>query len=157
MLAESRAAAESILDTMWGLQNTVIVQECLPAATREDKRAFVLGGRVIAAMRRTAAKGEFRSNVHRGGEGHKTELDSDEERLAAKAATLLGLEIAGVDIAHCDTGPVILEVNASPGIEGLEKATGVDAAGEIIRHIERLFEERKTGCHASRDCQSGIG
>jgi len=143
MLAESRAAAESILDTMWGLRNTVLVQEYLPSAAREDKRLLVIGGKVVAGMTRSAPEGDFRSNLHRGGRASQTEISRDEGTVAARAANALGLEIAGIDLAASDRGPLILEVNASPGMEGLEGVTGIDIAERVVGHLEALRSSRK--------------
>jgi len=143
MLAESSAAAESILDTMWGLRNTVLVQEYLSSAAKEDKRLFVIGGKVVAGMTRSAPEGDFRSNLHRGGKGTRTEISEDDATVAERATGVLGLEIAGVDLASSERGPVILEVNASPGMEGLEEVTGIDIAEQVVRHLEALRDSCK--------------
>ena len=99
-------------------------------------RVFIVGGKVVATMERSAQNGEFRSNLHRGATSHKVRITSQEEEIALKAAALMGLEVAGVDILRSDAGPLILEVNASPGLEGIEGTTGVDIAGLIIRFVE---------------------
>ena len=135
MLADSRPAAESILDTMWGLRNTVMVQEFLPSAALEDKRVLVLGGEVVAAMTRHTAEGEFRSNLHRSGKGDPAELTQEEREIALKATQVLGLELAGIDLCSSDRGPLVLEANTAPGIEGIERSSGLNVAGRIVCYL----------------------
>lgn len=137
VLAETHKAAVAVIDAFNSLKARVIVQEFIKEARGADIRAFVVHGRVVGAMRRQGKEGEFRSNLHRGGKAEVIELSREEEVAALKAAKALGLEVAGVDLLQSDRGPLILEVNASPGLEGIEKATGNDIAGEIIRFIER--------------------
>lgn len=137
VLAESRKAAESILEAFNGLQARVIVQEFIKEAGGADIRAFVVDGVVVGAMKRQAKEGEFRSNLHRGGSAEIIELSDEEENAALKAAKALGLGIAGVDMLQSDRGPLIMEVNNSPGLEGIETATGKDIAKTIIRYVER--------------------
>jgi ribosomal protein S6--L-glutamate ligase len=136
ILAESNKVAEAIIETLSSLKQNVLVQKFVSESKGRDIRAFVIGDRVVAAMRRTAAGQEFRSNVHRGGSAQLVELDAEYERTAVKAAQILNLHVAGVDMLEGKDGPVIMEVNSSPGLEGIEGATGIDIAGEIISHLE---------------------
>lgn len=137
VLAETRSAAESVLEAFHGLQARVIVQEFIEEAKGADIRAFVVDGVVVGAMKRQGKKGEFRSNLHRGGSATLYELTDEEENTALKAAKVLGLGIAGVDMLQSKSGPMIMEVNSSPGLEGIERATQKDIANSIIRYIER--------------------
>ncbi len=137
VLAENKKAAISVIEAFHGLKQRVIVQEFIEEAKGTDVRAFVVDGRVVGAMKRTAKEGEFRSNLHRGGTAEIIELTTEEEIAALKAAKSLGLGVAGVDMLQSKRGPLILEVNSSPGLEGIEKATEKDIAGEIIKYIER--------------------
>tara|TARA_R110002051_G_scaffold159536_2_gene230885 strand:+ start:263 stop:1147 length:885 start_codon:yes stop_codon:yes gene_type:complete len=140
MLADNRNSAESILEAFNGLQARVIVQEFIKEAKGADIRAFVVDGVVVGAMKRQAKEGEFRSNLHRGGSANIIELSDEEENAAIRAAKSLGLGIAGVDMLQSARGPLILEVNSSPGLEGIENATGKDIAGQIIKYLERNAE-----------------
>lgn len=137
VLAETQSAAESVLEAFNGLQARVIVQQFIKEAGGADIRAFVVDGVVVGAMKRQGKEGEFRSNLHRGGTATVHELSDDEENAALKAARALGLGIAGVDMLQSKSGPMIMEVNSSPGLEGIEAATGKNIAGSIIRYIER--------------------
>ena len=137
VLAETQKAAESVLEAFNGLQARVIVQEFIKEAGGADIRAFVVDGVVVGAMKRQAKEGEFRSNLHRGGSASIIELSEEEEETAIKAAKILGLGVAGVDLLQSNSGPMIMEVNSSPGLEGIEFATKKDIAGEIIKYIER--------------------
>ena len=137
VLAETENAAESVIEAFNGLKARVIVQEFIKEAKGTDIRAFVVDGVVVGAMKRQAKKGEFRSNLHRGGTAEVYQLTEEEENAALKAARVMGLGIAGVDILPSEHGPLILEVNSSPGLEGIEEATGNDIARNIIRYIER--------------------
>lgn len=137
VLAETRSAAESVLEAFQGLKARVIVQEFIAEAKGADVRAFVVDGVVVGAMKRQAKEGEFRSNLHRGGSATVIELTEEEENAALKAARVLKLGIAGVDMLQSKNGPMIMEVNSSPGLEGIESATGKDIAKAIIRYIER--------------------
>ncbi|MCL4170356.1 UNVERIFIED_CONTAM: hypothetical protein GTU68_049262, partial [Idotea baltica] len=137
VLAESRKAAESILEAFNGLQARVVVQEFIKEAGGADIRAFVVDGVVVGAMKRQAKEGEFRSNLHRGGSAEVIELSEEEENAALKAARVLGLGIAGVDLLQSARGPLIMEVNSSPGLEGIEAATEKDIAKAVIRYVER--------------------
>lgn len=137
VLAENENAAESVLEAFNGLKARVIVQEFIKEAGGADIRAFVVDGVVVGAMKRQGKEGEFRSNLHRGGSAQVIELTDEEENAALKAAKVLGLGIAGVDMLQSKKGPLIMEVNSSPGLEGIEGATGKDIANAIIRYIER--------------------
>lgn len=137
VLAETRNAAESVIEAFNGLQARVIVQEFIKEAGGADIRALVVDGQVVGAMKRQGKEGEFRSNLHRGGSASVIELTDEEESAAIKAAKAMGLGVAGVDMLQSSRGPLILEVNSSPGLEGIEAATGKDIAKSIIRYIER--------------------
>lgn len=137
ILADTRKAAESVIEAFNNLQARVIVQEFIKEAGGVDIRAFVVDGQVVGAMKRQAKDGEFRSNLHRGGTASVIKLTDEEETVALKAARAMGLGIAGVDMLQSSRGPLILEVNSSPGLEGIETATGKDIANAIIKYIER--------------------
>jgi ribosomal protein S6--L-glutamate ligase len=137
VLAETPSAAKSVLEAFNGLQARVIAQQFISEAKGADIRAFVVDGVVVGAMKRQGKEGEFRSNLHQGGSATIIELTEMEENAALTAAKTLGLAIAGVDMLQSNTGPMILEVNSSPGLEGIEKATEKDVAKSIIRYIER--------------------
>lgn len=137
VLAETKSAAESVLEAFQGLQARVIVQEFIAEANGADIRAIVVDGVVIGAMKRQAKEGEFRSNLHRGGTAEIIELTEEEENAALKAARVMKLGVAGVDMLQSSKGPMIMEVNSSPGLEGIESATGKDIAKAIIRYVER--------------------
>lgn len=137
VLAETPSAAKSVLEAFNGLQARVIAQQFISEAKGADIRAFVVDGVVVGAMKRQGKEGEFRSNLHQGGSATIIELSDEEENAALKAAKTLGLAIAGVDMLQSNSGPMILEVNSSPGLEGIEKATEKDIAKSIIRYIER--------------------
>ncbi len=140
VLADNRNSAESILEAFNGLKARVIVQEFIKEAMGADIRAFVVDGVVVGAMKRQGKEGEFRSNLHRGGSANIIELSDEEENAAIKAARVMGLGVAGVDLLQSERGPLILEVNSSPGLEGIEAATGKDIAGMIIKYVERNAE-----------------
>ena len=137
VLAETENAAESVIEAFNGLEARVIVQEFIKEAKGTDIRAFVVDGKIVGAMKRQAKEGEFRSNLHRGGTARIIKLTREEERAAIKAAATLKLGVAGVDMLPSARGPLILEVNSSPGLEGIERATETDIATEIISYIER--------------------
>lgn len=137
VLAENDNAAESVLEAFNGLKARVIVQEFIKEAGGADIRAFVVDGVVVGAMKRQGKEGEFRSNLHRGGSAELYELTEEEENAALKAARVLGLGVAGVDMLQSEKGPLIMEVNSSPGLEGIEAATEIDIAKKIIRYVER--------------------
>jgi ribosomal protein S6--L-glutamate ligase len=136
-LAETKNAAESVIEAFNGLQARVIIQEFIKEAGGADIRVLVVDGHVVGAMKRQGKEGEFRSNLHRGGTASIIELTDEEENAAIKAAKVMGLGVAGVDLLQSSRGPLILEVNSSPGLEGIERATGKDIAKTIIRYIER--------------------
>ncbi|WP_109098685.1 30S ribosomal protein S6--L-glutamate ligase [Aquimarina sp. AU58] len=137
VLAETKTAAESVLEAFNGLQARVIVQEFIKEAKGADIRVLVVDEQVVGAMKRQGKEGEFRSNLHRGGTASVITLSEEEEQAAIKAAKALKIGVAGVDMLQSDRGPLILEVNSSPGLEGIENATGKDIAKTIIRYIER--------------------
>ena len=137
VLAESENAAKSIIEAFNGLKARVIAQEFIEEAGGADIRAFVVEGNVVGAMKRQGKKGEFRSNLHRGGTASIVELSEEERNTALKATRVLGLGIAGVDMLQSKNGPLVIEVNSSPGLEGIEGATGKDIAREIISYVER--------------------
>src|SRR5690606_25694497 len=135
ILADSAKIAQAIVETLqWARQN-VLIQKFVQESRGRDMRAFVVGDRVVAAMRRVAQGDEFRSNVHRGGRVERVELSPEYERTAILAAQIMGLTVAGVDMLEGEDGPKIMEVNSSPGLEGIEEASGVDVAGAIIDHL----------------------
>ncbi|MGC6284667.1 MAG: 30S ribosomal protein S6--L-glutamate ligase [Polaribacter sp.] len=136
VLAETKNAATSVLEAFNGLGARVIAQEYIEEAGGADIRAFIVDGKVVGAMKRQGKEGEFRSNLHRGGSASLIELTDEEEKTALKAARSLGLAVAGVDMIQSKKGPLVLEVNSSPGLEGIETATGKNIAREIIRYIE---------------------
>lgn len=137
VLAETKNAAESVIEAFNGLEARVIIQEYIKEAKGADIRAFVVDGQIVGAMKRQGKEGEFRSNLHRGGTATIIELTDEEEIAAIKAAKAMGLGVAGVDMLQSERGPLILEVNSSPGLEGIETATGKDIARSIIKYIER--------------------
>jgi ribosomal protein S6--L-glutamate ligase len=136
MLADTTRIAEAIIETLQEAKQNVLIQEFVEESRGRDVRAFVVGSRVVAAMRRIARGDEFRSNFHRGARVEAVNLDTEYERTAIHAAQILGLRVAGVDLLESGSGPRVVEVNSSPGIEGIEAATGVDVAGAIVEHIE---------------------
>mgnify|MGYP001129262638 CR=1 FL=1 len=137
VLAETKNAAESVIEAFHGLKARVIIQEFIKESAGTDIRAFIVDGVVVGSMKRSAKEGEFRSNLHRGGTAEVIELTDEEENAAIKACKSLGLNIAGVDMLRSDRGPLILEVNSSPGLEGIERSTSKDIAKAIIRYVER--------------------
>ena len=139
MLARTREKLVEILDLHHGMDKKVIIQQFISEAEGEDLRAIVVNGEVVASMKRKAQNGEFRSNLHRGGSAIHVKLDAAEERTALKAALTLGLDVAGVDMLQSDNGPLLLEVNASPGLEGIEGTTKVDVAGKIVEYLESKY------------------
>ncbi len=136
VLAETRKAAESVIGAFRQMDANILVQQFVKEAAGSDLRAFVVGGKVVAAMKRTGAPGDFRSNLHRGGSAEAIKLTPKERATAVRAAKAMGLGIAGVDMLPSAEGPMVLEVNSSPGLEGIEGASGVDVADLIIEHIE---------------------
>lgn len=142
VLAETRKAAESVIGAFRQLDANILVQEYIKESKGADVRAFVIAGRVVAAMRRTGAPGDFRSNLHRGGSAEMIRLTPQERATAVKAARTVGLNVAGVDMLQSERGPLVLEVNSSPGLEGIEKASGVDVASRVIEFIEENTAKR---------------
>ena len=143
MIANTQAEAETIVQTFWGLGQDVCLQEFIAESSGKDVRAVVVGDEVVGAMRRTARGGEFRSNLHRGGEGKSIRLDLQYQEVAVRAARTLGLSVCGVDMLEGKNGPKVMELNSSPGFEGLEKATQRDVAGAIVRHALKLGRREK--------------
>ena len=144
VLAETDKAAESVINAIKSLRANLLVQEFVKEAQGKDLRCFVIDGKVVASIQRTAAPGEFRANIHQGGSAAVVKITPDERKLAIKAAKTLGLQVAGVDIIRSSRGPLLLEVNSSPGLEGIEYATGMDMAGAMIAEIEkRIAKHRK--------------
>lgn len=143
VLAENRNAAESVIEAFRGMNANILVQEFVKEAGGADIRCFVVGGKVVASMMRKGQEGEFRSNLHRGGTAQKIKITAKERQAAIQAAKEMGLNIAGVDLLRSKRGPVIMEVNSSPGLEGIEKATGVNVALKVVEYIENNFETGK--------------
>jgi ribosomal protein S6--L-glutamate ligase len=137
ILAETHNSAKSVIEAFLGVDVNILVQEFIPEAKGADVRAFIVDGQIVGAMRRQGAEGDFRSNLHRGGKASLIQLSPEEKATAIKAVKKLGLAIAGVDMLQSERGPLVMEVNSSPGLEGIEAATGVDIAGKIIEYIER--------------------
>lgn len=142
MIAETPQAVSSLLETLWAMGQDIILQEYIAESRGRDLRVIVVGKRVVAAMRRQARAGEFRSNLHRGGNGVRVNLDARYAQAAIAAVNVMGLEVAGVDMLESREGPKILEINSSPGLEGIERTSGIDVAGAIIAHAERFLRRR---------------
>lgn len=140
--ADNYKIAESIMEAFYKTKQKVLIQEFVTEAAGEDVRAFVVGGKVVASMKRIAQEGEFRSNLHRGATSVKVQLSEEEERVSLQAVKVLGLKIAGVDILRSSQGPLIMEVNASPGLEGIENTTKVNIARQIIEYIEKNVKRK---------------
>ncbi|OHC75655.1 MAG: ribosomal protein S6 modification protein [Rhodospirillales bacterium RIFCSPLOWO2_12_FULL_58_28] len=145
VLGETQKAAESIIQAFGGVKTNILVQEFIKEAHGEDIRCLVVGGKVVAAMLRKGKEGDFRSNLHRGGSAEAVKITPAERKTAVTAAKVMGLNVCGVDLLRSSHGPVVMEVNSSPGLEGVEKATGIDVAGKIIEFIERSFKPNRTG------------
>ena len=137
VLAETKKAAESVIQTLMGLNANIIIQEFIKESDGADIRCFVVGDKVVAAMKRQAEKGEFRANIHQGGIGKPIKITKAERAVAVKAAKIMGLHMAGVDLLRSERGPLVLEINSSPGLEGIETTTDIDVAEKIIKHIEK--------------------
>lgn len=144
VLAETHKAAESVIDAFRGLKAHFLVQEYIKEAGGADIRCFVIGNKVVAAMMRQGKQGEFRSNIHRGGTAAAVRISPKERQTAVRAAHLMGLNVAGVDMLRSDQGPMIMEINSSPGLGGIEKATGKDLAGLVIEFIEKNARPGRT-------------
>ena len=149
VLAETQKAAESVIEAFRGLDANILVQEFIKEADGADIRAFVVGGKVIACMQRKGAPGEFRSNLHRGGSASKIKITPEERSTAVRSAKAMGLQLCGVDMLRSNHGPVVMEVNSSPGLEGIEKATGIDVAAKVIQFVEANAGPNKTGDRAN--------
>lgn len=143
VLAETRKAAESVIEAFRGLNANILAQEYIKEAGGADIRCLVVGGKVVAAMKRQGKEGEFRSNLHRGGTASVVKITPEERSTATRAASILGLNVSGVDLLRSNHGPVVMEVNSSPGLEGIERATGKDIAGMIIEFIEKSGKGEK--------------
>jgi ribosomal protein S6--L-glutamate ligase len=143
VLAENKKAAQSVIDAFHGLKARIMVQEFVKESKGADLRAFVVNGEVVGAMKRQAKEGEFRSNLHRGGKATLIKLSVAEKNAAVSAAKKMGLGVAGVDMLHSSRGPLIIEVNSSPGLEGIEGATKVDIGGKIIQYLEKNAMKKK--------------
>jgi len=137
VLAETHQAAKSVIEAFRGLDANILVQEFIKEAKGSDVRCFVIGGKVVASMKRQGAEGEFRSNLHRGGKAEKVKLTPEERSTAVRSVKAMGLRVAGVDLLRSNHGPVVMEINSSPGLEGIEKTTEIDVAGKIIEFIEK--------------------
>ena len=143
VLCETNKAAESVIEAFRGLQANILVQEFIKEAGGADIRAFVIGDKVVAAMKRQGAPGEFRSNLHRGGSAEAIKITPEERSTAVRSAKAMGLRVCGVDLLRSNHGPVVMEVNSSPGLEGIEGATEVDVAGKIIEFVEKNAKSGK--------------
>ncbi|MDZ7751258.1 MAG: 30S ribosomal protein S6--L-glutamate ligase [Gammaproteobacteria bacterium] len=144
VLAETKQAAESVIEAFMGLKANILVQEFIAEAGGADLRCFVIGEKVVASMKRQGKEGEFRSNLHRGGTASLVRITPEERSTAVRAARTMGLNVAGVDILRSNHGPVVMEVNSSPGLEGIERASGKDVASQIIAFIESNGKMGKT-------------
>lgn len=144
VLADTNRSAKSVIEAFRGANVHVLVQEFIKEAGGTDIRALVVGGKVIAAMKRTGAEGEFRSNLHRGGSAQAIKISPEERSTAIRSAKAMGLNVCGVDMLRSNHGPVVMEVNSTPGLEGVEKATGIDVAGKIIEYLEINAKPNKT-------------
>lgn len=140
VLAPTKKAAESMIEAFHSMKARVIVQEFISEAKGADIRAFIIGNRVVGAMKRQGKEGEFRSNIHQGGSGEIIKLSKKEREVALTAARAMNLTIAGVDLLQSDRGPLVLEVNSSPGLQGIEKATKIDIAIEIVKYVEKMIQ-----------------
>ena len=143
ILAETKKSAKSIIDTFYKMNTSILLQKYVEESNGEDIRIFVVGNKIVASMKRSSALGEFRSNVHRGGNTEGIEPTPKEQFIALNAVKYLGLGVAGVDIIRSNQGPLLIEVNASPGLQGIEAATGVDIAEEIIKFVEKNAKRKK--------------
>jgi ribosomal protein S6--L-glutamate ligase len=144
VLAETNQAAKSVIEAFRQLEANILVQEYIKESRGADIRCFVVGGKVIASMKRQGAEGDFRSNLHRGGKAEKIKLTPEERSTAIRAVKAMGLSVAGVDLLRSNHGPVVIEVNSSPGLEGIELATGVDVAKSIIDYLDKIALNRST-------------
>lgn len=154
VLAETKKAASSVIEAFFGLGNNILIQEYIKEAKGTDIRVFVVDGKVVGAMKRTAKEGEFRSNLHRGGTAELIKLSKAERETALKAAKELGLTVCGVDMLPSDRGPLVLEVNSSPGLEGIEKATNRDIAAKVIEFLEKQHAIKVQNTKSTRKSSS---
>ena len=143
-MADTDRSAKSVIEAFRSANVNILVQEFIKEAGGSDIRALVVGGKIVAAMQRSGAEGEFRSNLHRGGSAARIKLSPEERSTATRAAKAMGLNVCGVDMLRANHGPVVMEVNSSPGLEGVENATGIDIAGKIIEVIEKQAKPGKT-------------
>jgi ribosomal protein S6--L-glutamate ligase len=157
ILADTVKIAQAIVETLQSVRQNVLIQRFVSESRGRDLRAFVVGGRVVAAMRRTAQGDEFRSNIHRGGKAESVQLEPDYARTAVRAAQIMGLRVAGVDMLETGEGPQVMEVNSSPGLQGIEAATGVDVASAMIQHIEDEVEFPDIDLHQRLTLAKGYG
>jgi ribosomal protein S6--L-glutamate ligase len=144
VLADTKRSAKSVVEAFRGAGVNILLQEFIKEAGGTDIRAIVIGGKVVASMKRTGAEGDFRSNLHRGGSAELIKLSPEERSTAVRAAKSMGLNVCGVDMLRANHGPVVMEVNSSPGLEGVEKATGLDIAGKVIEYIEKHAKPNAT-------------
>lgn len=144
VLADTDRSAKSVIEAFRGAKVNIMVQEFIKEAGGTDIRALVVGGKVVAAMQRKGAEGDFRSNLHRGGSAKMIKISPEERSIAVRAAKTMGLNVCGVDMLRANHGPVVMEVNSSPGLEGVETATGIDVAGRVIELIEKSAKPGKT-------------
>lgn len=158
MIADTPQSAHALLETFWAMGQDIVLQEYVRESKGRDVRVIVVGGEVIAAMRRVAKKGEFRANLHRGARGMPVRLSQQYRRAAIRSAEIMGLEVAGVDMLEGKKGPRILEINSSPGLEGIERASGIDVAGAIVEHAEAFTRAWKVKSRARerRAAVSGV-
>ncbi|MGJ8530234.1 30S ribosomal protein S6--L-glutamate ligase [Maritalea sp.] len=144
MLTDTDNSSKSVIEAFRGAKVNILVQQFVKEAGGSDIRAFVIGGKVIAAMLRTGAEGDFRSNLHRGGSAKSIKITPEERATAVQSAKSMGLNVCGVDMLRSSTGPVVMEVNSSPGLEGIENATGIDVAGKVIEFMEKTVKPNST-------------
>ena len=143
ILAETKKSAKSIIDTFYKMNTSILIQKFISEANGEDIRIFVVGGQVVASMKRMSPVEEFRSNVHRGAETEVVQITEKEKHIALEAAKNLGLGVAGIDLIRSQKGPLLLEVNASPGLHGIETTTGINVAKEIVRYVEKQARKKR--------------
>ena len=143
MLADTANAAESLINAFKSLKANILVQEFVKEADGKDIRCFVIDDKVVASMQRIAPKGDFRANIHRGGAATEVKITAEERKIAVQAAKIVGLKVAGVDIIRSASGPKVLEINSSPGLEGIESTTGADIADMMIQSIERAVARQR--------------
>jgi len=155
VLAETKKAASSVIEAFYGLGNNILIQEYIKESRGTDIRVFIIDGKVVGAMKRTAKDGEFRSNLHRGGSATLIKLSKAERETALSAAKELGLTVCGVDMLPSDRGPLVLEVNSSPGLEGIEKATEKDIASKVIEFLEKQYAAKVSSVGKERKTRVG--